>query len=240
MRSAPRGPSRTGPSSADEWVAAAPMELLRVHTWLEDFPAVEREVAAALAAPELTEPVKLVMVPGARALAWFECGRLAEAAEAARAAEAEARRLGFDQHFLAVDYRRALAGLALEQRDLDTAEQLTEQVLSISERRRPAFEFLALLDRAAIWATRGQRPRRAGRHRGGPAGPARDRVGAAGPGRRARGAAPPVARRPEHAGRGWPAGCPPPAAACCWPGSRWPPAITTPRRTTCGRCRRRS
>ena len=59
--------------------------------------------------------------------------------------------------FWSVDYRRALAGLALEQRDLDTAEQLTEQVLSISERRRPPFEFLALLDRAAIWATRGQR-----------------------------------------------------------------------------------
>jgi LuxR family maltose regulon positive regulatory protein len=141
----------------DEWVAAAPMELLRVHTWLEDLQAVEREAATALAAPELTEPVKLVMVPGARALAWLEYGRLAEAADAARAAEAEARRLGFDQHFFAVDYRRALAGLALEQRDLDTAEQLTEQVLSISERRRPPFEFLALLDRATIWATRGQR-----------------------------------------------------------------------------------
>ena len=141
----------------EEWVAAAPMELLRVHTWLEDLQAVEHEAATALAAPELTEPVKLVMVPGARALALLEYGRLAEAADAARAAEAEARRLGFDHHFWAVDYRRALAGLALEQRDLDTAEQLTEQVLSISERRRPPFEFLALLDRATIWATRGQR-----------------------------------------------------------------------------------
>jgi len=141
----------------DEWVAAAPMELLRVHTWLEDLPAVEREAATALAAPELTEPVKLVLVPGARALALLEYGRLAEAADAARAAEAEALRLGFDHHFWAVDYRRTLAGLALEQRDLDTAEQLTEQVLSIAERRRPPFEFLALLDRATIWATRGQR-----------------------------------------------------------------------------------
>ena len=141
----------------EEWVAAAPMELLRVYTWLEDLQAVEHEAATALAAPELTEPVKLVMVPGARALALLEYGRLAEAADAARAAEAEARRLGFDHHFWSVDYRRALAGLALELRDLDTAEQLTEQVLSISERRRPPFEFLALLDRATIWATRGQR-----------------------------------------------------------------------------------
>jgi len=142
---------------SDEWVAAAPIELLRVYTYLEDFQAVEREAATALAAPELTEPVKLVLVPGARALAWLEAGRLAEAAEAGRAAEAEARRLGFDQHFFAVDYRRAQAGLALERRDLDTAEQLTEQVLSIAERRRPVFEFMILLDRAVIWATRGQR-----------------------------------------------------------------------------------
>ena len=106
--------------------------------------------------PQLTEPVKLVQVPGARALAWFESGHLAEAADAASAAEADARRLGFGQHFFAIDHLRALAGVALERRDLDTAEQLTEQALSISERGRPAFEFLALLDRAGIWAARGQ------------------------------------------------------------------------------------
>ena len=140
----------------DEWNAAVPMILMRVHTWLEDFQAVEREAAAALAMPELTEPVKLVLVPGAQALAWFGSGYLAQAADAARAADAEARRLGFGQHFFAVDYLLALAGVALERRDLDTAEQLTEQALSISERGRPAFEFLALLDRAGIWAARGQ------------------------------------------------------------------------------------
>jgi LuxR family maltose regulon positive regulatory protein len=96
------------------------------------------------------------MVPGARALAWYEDGRLAEAAEAAGAAEAGARRLGFSQHFFAVDCLRALSGLALERRDLDTAERLTERVLSITEQRRPLFEFLALLDRAQIWTARGQ------------------------------------------------------------------------------------
>jgi LuxR family transcriptional regulator, maltose regulon positive regulatory protein len=140
----------------DEWNAAVPMILMRVHTWLDDFQAVEREAAAALAMPELTEPVKLVLVPGAQALAWFGSGCLAQAAEAARAADAESRRLGFGQHFFAVDYLRVLAGLALEHRGLDTAEQLAEQALLISERGRPAFEFLALLDRAGIWAARGQ------------------------------------------------------------------------------------
>jgi LuxR family transcriptional regulator, maltose regulon positive regulatory protein len=140
----------------DEWNIAGPMILPTAYTWLEDFPAVEREAAAALATPELTEPVKLVMVPGVRALAWFEAGRLNRAADTAGAAYSAALRLGFDRHFFAVDYLRVLAGLALERRDLDTAERLTEQALSIAERRRPMFEFLLLLDRARIWAARGQ------------------------------------------------------------------------------------
>ena len=65
---------------------------------------------------------------------------------------AAARRLEFDQHFFAINYLRALAGLALERRDMDTAEHLTEQVLHLSEPRRPLFEFLALLDQARIRA----------------------------------------------------------------------------------------
>jgi hypothetical protein len=92
------------------------MILMRVCTWLEDFQAVEREAATALAMPELTEPAKLVQVRGAQALAWLEAGNLAEAADAARAADADARRLGFGQHFFAIDCLLALAGLALERR----------------------------------------------------------------------------------------------------------------------------
>jgi LuxR family transcriptional regulator, maltose regulon positive regulatory protein len=140
----------------DEWNAAVPLMLIRVYTCLGDFPAAEREAAVALAAPTVTEPVKLVMVPGSLALVRFESGRLAEAADTAGVAEAEARRLGFSEHFFAVDHLRALSGLALERRDLDTAEHLTEQVLAVTEHRRPVFEFLALLDRARIWAARGQ------------------------------------------------------------------------------------
>ncbi|HET7246205.1 MAG TPA: LuxR C-terminal-related transcriptional regulator [Streptosporangiaceae bacterium] len=141
---------------ADEWDAAVPLIMMRLYASLEDVKAVEREVDAALASPALTEPAKLVLLPGAQALAWFEAGHLADAGAAARAAADDARRLGFEQHFFAVDHLRALAGLALERRDLDTAEHLTEQALSISEHQRPIFEFLALLDRATIWAARGQ------------------------------------------------------------------------------------
>jgi LuxR family transcriptional regulator, maltose regulon positive regulatory protein len=142
--------------SADEWNALTSVVLLRAYSWLEDFPAVEREAAAALAAPGLTEPVKLVLVPGAQALAWFESGHLTKAADAAAATDKDAERLGFSQHVFALDCLRALAGLALERRDFDTAERLTERALSISERRWPALEFQVLLDRAAILAARGQ------------------------------------------------------------------------------------
>ena len=139
----------------DEWGFGVPLLLLRAYTWLEDFEAVDREAAAAQATPSVAEPARLVDLRGAQALAWFDAGRLAQAAEAARAADTDARRLGFEQHPFAVDYLRVLAGAALEQRDLDTAEHLTERALSISERFRPVFEFLALLDRAGIWAARG-------------------------------------------------------------------------------------
>jgi LuxR family transcriptional regulator, maltose regulon positive regulatory protein len=144
-----------GAQLADEWVLVIPLVLLRVYGCLGDFEAVQREAAVALATPGVTEAAKLVLVPGAQALAWFQEGRLAEAAESAAAAERGARQLGFEHHFFAVDHLRVLAGLALERRELDGAERLAEHVLSISERRRPLFEFLGLLDRAEIWAARG-------------------------------------------------------------------------------------
>ena len=140
----------------DEWSIVIPLTLLRIYAVLQDTEAVEREAAAVLAMPAVAEPVKAVVVPGVRAWAWFEAGHLADASAAARGAAAEAGRLGFEQHIFAVDYLRTLAGLALERRELDTAEHLTEQNLSIAEHRRPIFEYLALLDRAAVWAARGQ------------------------------------------------------------------------------------
>jgi LuxR family maltose regulon positive regulatory protein len=140
----------------DDWTAAIPLILLRLYPCLEDFEAVEREAAVALATPAVGEPVKRVLVPSARALALFEVGRLSEAADAARAAAADADRIGLGQHFFAVDFLRVLSGIALERHDLDAAEQFSERALSIAEQRRPLFEFLVLIDRARIWAARGQ------------------------------------------------------------------------------------
>ncbi|MGD0701058.1 MAG: LuxR C-terminal-related transcriptional regulator [Trebonia sp.] len=140
----------------DEWNAAVPLILLRAYTWLDDVDAVDREAATALGMPSLAGPARLVDARGAQAIAWFEAGRLADAVKAAQAAAAAAGRLGFDQHPFAAEYLRVLAGAALERRDLDSAEHLTERALSIAERFRPVFEFLALLDRAWVWAARGQ------------------------------------------------------------------------------------
>jgi LuxR family maltose regulon positive regulatory protein len=141
---------------SDEWSVGIPLILLRVYPCLDDFPAVEREAEVALALPGLPEPARLILVPSAQALARFLAGDLTEAARVARAAEWEARRLGFDRHFFAVDYRRVLVGLALERRDLNTAERLAEQTITITEAGRPIFEFLTLLDRARIWTARGK------------------------------------------------------------------------------------
>ena len=140
----------------DAWSAAVPLTLMDVYSCLEDFPAVEREAAAALSIPQLPEAARLILVPGGLALARWEAGRLTEAAEAAEAAKAAAQRLGFEQHFFALNYLRVLAGLALERGDLVTAERAAEQALSTAEQRRPISEFLILLDLAEIWAARGQ------------------------------------------------------------------------------------
>jgi len=137
----------------DEWVSLTTASLGRVHAYLGDYDAFERE--AAIMTRDLSGPVVRVAVAGAQAAAWLEHGSLEKAAKSAAAADEEARMLGFERHFFALDHLRVLAGLALERRDLDAAEHFTERALSLSERRRPAFEFLTLLDRAAIWATRG-------------------------------------------------------------------------------------
>src|SRR5690349_6771855 len=77
----------------DEWDAAVPLTMVRTYAYLGDVKAVARETDAALRASGLTEPAKLVVLPGAQALACLEAGHLADAAGAARAADAAAGRL---------------------------------------------------------------------------------------------------------------------------------------------------
>ena len=106
---------------------------------------------------------------------------------------------------------------------------LTEHALSISEHYRPSFEYLALLDRAEIWAARGQI-----REALATVEMARSVLAGTTPSHLARAdeleallrlALGDLRPRPS-----WLAACPRPGAACCWPGSRSPRTTPTPRR----------
>lgn len=142
--------------SADKWIVATTAVLLRAYAYLGDYEAVEREASRAAATPEIAQPVILAAARSAQAIARLEFGLIGGAEEAAVAADEVATRLGLGQHYFAADYLRTLAGLALERRDFDEAEQLNGRALAISARRRPSAEYLALLDRAAIREGQGQ------------------------------------------------------------------------------------
>ena len=107
-------------------------------------------------------------------------------------------------------------------------------MLSITEQRRPLFEFLALLDRAQIWAARGQ---------------VRDALTTVGSARQVlTSAASPAllaladeqeallrlslgdTRSPAELASHLPAV----HRSCCWPKSHWRPVITMACRNTCG------
>ena len=102
----------------DEWNAVVPLILLRIYPCLEDYEAVERGRRPRCDSRSSPNRPGWCWCP-VRGPWTAEARRLPEAADAARAAYADAQRLGFDQHFFAVDSLRALAGLALERRDLD-------------------------------------------------------------------------------------------------------------------------
>ena len=210
----------------DEYAFGVSLLLLRAYTWLEDFEAVDREAAAARAMPSVPDPGRLVALRGAQALAWFDAGRLTSAAEAARAADADAKRLDRP-----ASLRRGLPACSGGRRAGEAGFRhggaLPERVLSTSERFRPVFEFLGLLDRAEIWAARGKSKEALAS-----VDAARLVLTRVNPScwpeptswRRCCACRSATCARPPN----WRTGFPPPGAACCWPGSRSPPAITAP------------
>ena len=188
-----------------------------------------------LATPALGEPIKQIVVPGTQALAWSEAGHLAQAAEAAQAAER--RRGGWDSASTSSPWITCVRWPVWRW----SGASSTPPSSSPSRRCRyrsaggPAFEFLALLDRAAIWAARGQ-------VRSALAAVEAARPILAGTGSELLARADELEallrlslgdpRTPAELASRLPA-CPP--RPCCWPGSRWPLAITAPRRYTCRR-----
>jgi hypothetical protein len=81
-----------------------------------------------------------------------DCTRVMPRSQLSHMCAKLARRPGLRHHQLMGD--PGLRSLASD--SCRTAEQFTEQALSISEHGRTAFEFVALLDRPGIWAARGQ------------------------------------------------------------------------------------
>jgi LuxR family transcriptional regulator, maltose regulon positive regulatory protein len=112
-------------------------------------------LADALAVVEPREPPREVLLPGAKSLAALYEGDLGVAEALARAAQVAVSRLGFRRHYFSYHSERTLALLALERRELSTAAAVTERALDIFVAGRPAFDFLAQVDRAKIWAADG-------------------------------------------------------------------------------------
>ena len=140
----------------DEWDAAVPLVLLRAYTWLEDFEAVEREAAAALAMPGSPSRSSWCWCPGRRR--WPGSRPATWPRPPRPPGPPSARRSGWDSTSISSPWITCVRWPASRW----SGGTSTPRSSSPSRRcrypsaRRPAFEFLALLDRAEIWAARGQ------------------------------------------------------------------------------------
>ena len=221
----------------DEWNSVVTLILIRVYNCLDDFPAAEREAAAALARPR--------------------CRRISQARDGAGCAGAgvvrgrppdRGRRYGQGRRG-----RCAAAGVqpALLRRRPSARAVRPRAGTARPRHGRASHRTRALHNRAAPAALRIPGAAGPGADLGGPrAGPRR-----AGDRRRPHARSCPGPARPCWPGPtsrrrcsacrsatcapppSWPPGCPPPGAACYWPGSPWPPVIARPCRNTCRRRR---
>jgi LuxR family maltose regulon positive regulatory protein len=137
-----------------DWVVTLDTLAMYCHTYLGHF-SQARQLADALVSAQVSDALTEVLCPGVISQAALIEGALDEAdALAARTLNA-ARRLHFDRHYFAFHALRTTALLALERHDLAAATEPVERALEIVSGARPAFNYLAQLDRARIWAAGG-------------------------------------------------------------------------------------
>lgn len=102
------------------------------------------------------DPVTGTVLLGIKSGALFELGQLRQARVTANAALDEARQRGVQHHVGLFDAILTLGAVSLETNQLDEAERLIEEGLRSSERIRPPFELLALVERARLYRARGE------------------------------------------------------------------------------------
>ncbi len=102
------------------------------------------------------DPVTGAVLLGIRSAALFDLGQLRQARIAASTAVEAAHARGVEHHVGLFDAVLTLGALSLEAGELNEAERLIEEALRRSERVRPPFELLALIERARLFRTRGE------------------------------------------------------------------------------------
>jgi LuxR family maltose regulon positive regulatory protein len=137
-----------------DWIATLDALAMYCHTYLGQF-SEARQLARALTAAQVSAPLSEVLCSGVISQAAFIEGDLQEAGTLAESTLAAAGRLHFDRHYFNFHAIRTTALLALERRDLAAAAEPVERALAMVGRARPAFNYLAQLDRARIWAAGG-------------------------------------------------------------------------------------
>ena len=137
-----------------DWIVTLDTLAMYCHTYVGQF-SEARQLADALTAASVSAPLTEVLCPGVISQAAFLEGALDEAGALAASTLTAARRLHFDRHYFNFHALRTTALLALERGDLAAAAEPVERALEMVGGARPAFNYLAQLDRARIWAAGG-------------------------------------------------------------------------------------
>jgi ATP/maltotriose-dependent transcriptional regulator MalT len=147
-------PVETEADGTGDWIVTLDTLAMYCHSYLGHF-SQARQLADALVSAQVSAPLNEVLCPGVISQAAFIEGALEEAGALADSALTAARRLHFDRHYFNFHALRTRALLALERGDLAAAAEPVERALEMVGSARPAFNYLAQLDRARIWAAGG-------------------------------------------------------------------------------------
>jgi len=147
-------PVQAKADGVDDWIVTLDTLVMYCDTYVGQF-GQARLLADALTSAEVSAPLTEVLCSGVISQAAFIEGALEEAGALADSTLTAARRLHFDRHYFVFHALRTSALLALERGDLAAAAEPVERALEMVGSARPAFSYLAQVDRARIWAADG-------------------------------------------------------------------------------------